>query len=120
MRRLLVLIGVLALLGASPVAAQARAEPLAQAVDGGDTFVPMPPLGVLDTRNGTGTGGKVEPVASGALLDLSAALPASATAVVLNLTGTQPSASTYIRVSPVNYNVPDISNLNLVAGETRA
>ncbi|GGM78103.1 hypothetical protein GCM10011609_12340 [Lentzea pudingi] len=110
-----------ALLGVHPVAAQAAPPaPLAQALDEGNTFVPLPPLRVLDTRNGTGTGGEVEPVTSGLQLDLSAALPASATAVVLNLTGTQPSASTYVRVSPVNYNVPEISSLNLVAGETRA
>lgn len=122
-RLLVVLVGALTLLGLQPVAAQAA--PVAQAaaaaaVDEGTTFVPMPPRRVLDTRNGTGTGGKTEPVQHRVDLDLSAVLPASATAVVLNLTGTQPTASTYIRVSPVEYNLPDISNLNLAVGETRA
>src|SRR5688500_18503307 len=43
------LVGVLALVGVQPLAAQA--EPVAQAVDEGTTFVPMAPLRVLDTRN---------------------------------------------------------------------
>ncbi|MEU0877605.1 hypothetical protein ABZ345_03315 [Lentzea sp. NPDC005914] len=116
--RSVLLVGVLALAGIQPVAAQAA--PAAKAADEGTSFVPMSPRRVLDTRNGTGTGGKVEPVESGLQLDLSAALPASATAVVLNLTGTEPTTATHLRVSPVNYNVPDISSLNLTAGETRA
>ncbi|MDX3657618.1 hypothetical protein PV646_09915 [Streptomyces sp. ID05-26A] len=122
MRRLsVVLVGTLVLVGVQTTAAQAQPAPAAQqAVDEGTTFVPMAPRRVLDTRNGTGNGGSTQPVEHGLQLNLSGTLPATATAVVLNLTGTQPTADTYIRVSPVNYNVPNISNLNLVTGETRA
>ncbi|WP_439662296.1 RCC1-like domain-containing protein [Lentzea sp. HUAS TT2] len=122
MRRLSVMLaGALALAVIQPVTTQAHADPVAQAVaDEGTTFVPMPPRRVLDTRDGTGNGGVAQPVGADQLLDLSGTLPASATAVVLNLTGTQPTSNTHIRVSPTNQNVPDISNLNLVAGETRA
>ncbi|MEU0877604.1 hypothetical protein ABZ345_03310 [Lentzea sp. NPDC005914] len=118
MRRLYLLIGVLALLGVHPVVAQA--EPVASTIGDGYAFVPVAPRRVLDTRNGTGTGGKVEPVSSSVQLDLSAVLPDTAAAVVFNLTGTEPTTPTHIRVSPTDHNVPDISNLNLVAGETRA
>ncbi|MCC8247474.1 RCC1 domain-containing protein [Saccharothrix luteola] len=123
MRRLLALCAaVLVVLGAQPaqadpIAAQADPGPYAQVVDGGLTFVPMAPLRVLDTRDGTGTGGVVGPVGYGGVsVDLTGHLPASATAVVFNLTGTEPSEDTHVGV--LSYVA--ISNLNLKAGETRA
>jgi alpha-tubulin suppressor-like RCC1 family protein len=108
----------LAVVGVQPVTA--NADPVVHTVDDGASFVPLAPLRVLDTRDGTGTGGKVGPIGTGLFLDLSAQLPPSATAVVVNLTGTQPSSATYITVAPSPYYVPDVSNLNLNAGETRA
>lgn len=114
----LVVVVVLAVFGPSP----AQAEPVAvtQAVDEGSTFVPNAPVRVLDTRTGVGTGGVVGPVRHGLFLDLTARLPASTTAVVLNLTGTQPTVDTRVEVSPTDGNLPDIATLHLVAGETRA
>ena len=114
MRRLLLLfVGTLAMFGVPPVVAQA--DPVVQAVDEGNTFVPMAPLRVLDTRTGDG------PLEGYRYLDLSGRVPAEATAVVLNLTGTEPSAATYVGVAPADFGyVGDISNLNLIAGETRA
>src|SRR6266498_2773414 len=118
MRRLVPLLAcALVALLLVPVAAQAN--PAARAYwDPGDSFVPVAPVRVLDTR--VGTGGPAAPVTGGIQLDLSARVPTLATAVVLNLTGTEPTAATYVRVSPTNENVPEISNLNLVPGETRA
>ncbi len=117
--QVLISVCALAVLGAQPVAAQTdpvvQATAAAAVADEGVTFVPLAPRRVLDTR--TGAGG---PVQYRVTLDLSAHVPASATAVVFNLTGTEPTAATYIRVAPEEFNVPDISNLNLGAGETRA
>ena len=47
--------------------------------------------------------------------------PGTVEAVVANITGILPSANTYLSAGPDIYtgNVPDYSNLNLVAGETR-
>ncbi|WP_461119250.1 RCC1 domain-containing protein [Saccharothrix stipae] len=115
----MVVVCALAVLGVHPVAAQAdpvaRGVDAAQVVDEGVTFVPMAPQRVLDTR--TGAGG---PVRYRADLDVSAHVPATATAVVFNLTGTEPTAATYVRAWSEDYNVPNFSNLNLAAGETRA
>jgi alpha-tubulin suppressor-like RCC1 family protein len=81
----------------------------------GSTFTPLSPVRVLDTRT---SGGPVGP-ASAVTLDLAGRLPGNATAVVLNVTGTNPTASTFITVSPSDRIRPTVSNLNLVAGQTR-
>jgi alpha-tubulin suppressor-like RCC1 family protein len=118
-RRMLLLVGcALVVFGLSP--AQAEPVAIAQAVDEGLTFVPTAPVRVLDTRTGVGTGGEIGPIQSGLFLDLTARVPASATTVVLNLTGTQPTVTTRVQVAPTNVNLPDISSLYLVPGETRA
>ena len=106
----------------------AQATPLAHAarsatstvVPAGSLFTPITPLRVLDTRDGTGTGGVVAPVGAEQYIrvNLTGKIPASATAIVLNLTGTNPTSGTYVSVQP-NSNSPS-SNLNLDAGETRA
>lgn len=80
------------------------------------TFVPVSPTRVLDTRNNgapVGPGGAVT-------VDLNTLTPANASAVVLNVTGTQPTAGTYVTVYPAGQARPTASNLNLVAGQTRA
>jgi alpha-tubulin suppressor-like RCC1 family protein len=92
----------------------------------GSTFTPLPPTRVLDTRDGTGTGGVIGPItgppgADGQLnLDLSSAVPASATAVVFNLTATDVTRDTYITVFPSDLRQPLASNLSVAAGETRS
>jgi hypothetical protein len=84
-------------------------------------FVAMVPTRVLDTRVGTGTGGVVAPVGPRQTItvDLSAMVPADATAVVLNVTGTNPTASTHVTVFPAGMQRPLASNLNLVPNQTR-
>ncbi len=50
------------------------------------------------------------------MLDLSEFVPASATAVTLNLTGVEPTANTYVTAWPAGTARPPTSTLNLVAG----
>jgi hypothetical protein len=70
---------------------------------------------VLDTRTGTGPVGAGQTVA----LDLSARVPANATAVVLNVTAVAPTAATFVTVFPHGQARPVASNLNVVAGDVR-
>lgn len=79
------------------------------------TFTPVPPVRVLDTR----TTGPVGP-GGVARLDLTSRVPAGTTTVVLNVTGTEPTAATYVTAYPSGAPRPGTSNLNLVGGETRA
>ncbi|TAL19770.1 MAG: hypothetical protein EPN99_09995, partial [Frankiales bacterium] len=95
----------------------------------GDGFAPIGPGRLLDTREGSG------PVGPGGVLDLqvtgelqqtdggTVSVPADATAVVLNVTGTGGTApSTDVRAypRPATAAVPDSSNLNLSRGQTAA
>ncbi|MDP3713382.1 MAG: hypothetical protein Q8R60_12980 [Mycobacteriales bacterium] len=86
-------------------------------------FVPVAPLRLLDTRDGTGAA--ATPTTAGAFVDLRVAgsrgVPAGALAAVLNLTATSVSAGTDVRAYPSDASsVPTISNLNLSRGATRA
>ncbi len=86
-------------------------------------FLPVTPLRLLDTRNGTGAA--PQPVAAGAPLLLAVAgdrgIPADASAAALNLTATGVRANTYITAYPAGgTQVPTVSNLNLPRGSTRA
>src|SRR5207253_1890206 len=87
----------------------------------GEGFHPVSPVRILDTRDNTGTTGgalgpnsqrKVQITGTGGVPTM------HVSAVVLNLTGTQPSALTYLSVFPSG-SPPLISNLNLNPGETR-
>ncbi|WP_154814162.1 RCC1 domain-containing protein [Actinophytocola xinjiangensis] len=102
---------------------------VAQAEDGRRTAAPaaapapaafavVAPQRVLDTREGLGATGPVGPART-VTVDLSAKVPASATAVVLNVTGTAPTSATFVTVFPAGTARPTASNVNLVAGETR-
>jgi hypothetical protein len=100
-----------------PVAGQRKAPRMAADTETPlSTFIPLAPVRVLDTRN---AGGAVGPGGS-ITLDLQAHTPADAVSVVLNLTGTQPTANTFISVYPAGDSRPISSNLNLSAGQTRA
>ncbi|HET6910782.1 MAG TPA: Ig-like domain repeat protein [Mycobacteriales bacterium] len=89
---------------------------VAQAAGG---FVSEAPNRVLDTRNGTGATG---PVGAGqtVTLDLSQAVPSSATAVALNVTAVNASTSTFVTVWPDGQSRPTASNLNVGVGQTIA
>ncbi len=97
------------------------AEAAVATVTGQSTFVPLSPSRVLDTR--TDLGGHQGVMGSGETFDLTLSIPAEATAVVLNVTATQASTETVIRVYPTPASgaaVPTVSNLNVVAGVTVA
>jgi YVTN family beta-propeller protein len=90
-------------------------------VEGGSSFVPVSPVRLLDTRNGTG--GYDAPVGPGGTISLQVTgvdgVPSSGvTAVVLNVTATDPTASSYVTVYPDGQARPTASNLNFTAGET--
>ncbi|SCE72433.1 Right handed beta helix region [Micromonospora viridifaciens] len=80
----------------------------------GSGFAPAAPVRVLDTREGAGP----MPANSTRTLDLSGRVPANATAAVLNVTVTKPTASGVLTLFPAGSAVPVASNLNFVAGQT--
>ncbi len=84
----------------------------------GDGFVPASPVRVLDTRGGLGAAG---PLAAEATLALSIpGVPADATAVVINVTVTEPDRDGFLTVWPCGPARPLVSNLNFAAGENRS
>jgi alpha-tubulin suppressor-like RCC1 family protein len=103
---------------AAALVAAVPAEPAAVAAEAavGSTYTALSPTRVLDSRSGHG------PIRAGGTItvDLARLVPTSATAVVFNLTGTEPTADTYVTVSPHGQARPVVSNLNLRPGETRA
>lgn len=83
-------------------------------------FVPLSPKRLLDTRDGTG--GNVVPLGPNTSTELVVAgnggVPATrATAVVLNVTAVNPTASGFLTVFPSREPLPPVSNLNFVAGQ---
>ncbi|MEH0820951.1 MULTISPECIES: right-handed parallel beta-helix repeat-containing protein [unclassified Micromonospora] len=79
----------------------------------GSGLKPVTPTRVLDTRTGSPIGGN-----GNLRLDLSAKLPADATAAILNVTVTKPTANGVLKVYPDGSPVPVASNLNFVTGQT--
>jgi hypothetical protein len=79
-------------------------------------FQPLAPQRVLDTRDGTGTT-MARPLEGGEsfVLDLSAKVPASTTAVTLNLTIDDAQANGFVTAYPCG-RPPDASNLNFTPG----
>ena len=125
--RLLVWVPVFVLLSALlglpglPVNPALAATPTA----GQSLYVPLDPVRLLDTREGIG--GRRGAIGPGETYDLRVAdgvqVPASATAVLLNVTATQASSGTDIRVYPTPVDgagPPTVSNLNVTRGVTVA
>jgi hypothetical protein len=81
---------------------------------GTSVFVPVTPGRLIDTREGVA----IE-AATGRQLDLSM-LPASTTAVALNVTVTNPGGAGFVTVHPCGQAVPLASNLNFDADTTIA
>jgi hypothetical protein len=112
MAAVLVSLGTLSVgLSATPAAATSSSGP----------FTPLSPTRLLDTRNGTGA--PQAPVAAGGTVVLTVdgvgGVPATGvSAVVLNVTVTQPTAQGHITVYPDGTTLPTASNLNFVAGES--
>lgn len=83
--------------------------------DRGGGVVATPPTRVTDTRSSGPVpgGGSIE-------VNVSSAVPASATAVILNVTITAPTTSTFVTAWPAGQPQPATSNINVDAGENRA
>lgn len=85
------------------------------------TAVPIPPARLLDTRAGAnacrlGGGGRIDLKVTGV-----GGVPSTGVgAVVLNLTGTNPSGGTYLSAYPTGTTWPGTSSVNLPAGGTAA
>ncbi|MCW2681968.1 MAG: N-acetylmuramoyl-L-alanine amidase, partial [Frankiales bacterium] len=115
---LVVLLGLSGVPGLATTAATAATPAPGQSV-----FVPLEPVRLLDTRDGTG--GAAGPVGAGRTVDLLVAdgvrVPVDATAVVLNVTATSATAPTDVRVYPSSdAPPPTVSNLNVSPGSTVA
>lgn len=91
----------------------------------GSRLLPVAPQRILDTRTGTGASGAVggaqsiDLQVSGRFTDRNGATVNDASAVVLNLTGTEPTAETFVTAYPAGVARPPTSSLNLLRGETR-
>ena len=91
----------------------------------GGTLHPVTPQRVLDTRDGTGLPGHTPArMGPGSVIHLPvttlASLPAGATAVVLNLTSTNATSSSFITAWADGTSQPVASSLNPEAGQTDA
>ncbi len=87
----------------------------ASAREAGSAFTPVAPVRLLDSRTtrAVGPGGTVR-------VPEAVARPATHTAVALNVTATEPSTGGFLTVHPSGTTLPLASNLNVVAGQTRA
>ncbi|WP_329565297.1 PKD domain-containing protein [Kitasatospora sp. NBC_01266] len=86
----------------------------------GSRFTPLTPARLVDTRNGD-TGGKLGPDSTRNIkVAGSGGVPANATAVILNLTGTDATETTHLDVAPSGTSGYGASNLNPVPGQDRA
>ena len=87
-------------------------------------FIPVVPKRLLDTRTGLGTAsGTKSPIAANSSIvvdpvGVGAAPVSGATAVVLNVTATEPATAGYLTVYPCGQEPPNTSNLNFAAGQT--
>jgi len=87
----------------------------------GSDFTPLPPSRLLDTR--LGVGAPVAKVGNDASLALTVAgrggvPPSGVDAVVLNVTATDVTSSSYVTVYPAGASRPTASNLNMGPGQT--
>lgn len=102
------------------------------ATTAGSDYSPYGPVRILDTRTGTGTGGKAGKVAGHGTLKVKVAgagapgnpIPSGVTAVVINLTVTNPTAAGFVTAYPnedpggAGQTAPPTSNVNFASGQT--
>ncbi len=87
-----------------------------------DAFVPLAPARIFDTRDGTGlVGGVPAKIGAGQTVEFQVrgqgGVSASATAVTLNVTALNASATTHLTVFPGGTVAPGVSSLNVVVGQ---
>lgn len=87
-------------------------------------FTPRTPLRIVDTRTQVGLPGAVGPSATATAVTPDEVIEHAGTeALAVNFTGTSPTAGTYLKIWPSGISgigQPNVSNLNLVAGQTAA
>ncbi len=87
-------------------------------VGSGDRFTPLAPKRLFDTRDGVGI--RPGKLAHASPVDIQVAglagVPASASAVVINLTVTEPESPGWMRLTPTGQAAAVTSNVNFVAG----
>ncbi|MFI1647116.1 hypothetical protein ACH4XT_09250 [Streptomyces avidinii] len=90
------------------------------AVSGLGTYKPVTPTRLMDTREGLGVPKAKVGEAGTVTLQVAgtAGIPAGATAVVLNVTATEPTAGSFVSVYPNGTTRTSASNLNFTAGQT--
>jgi predicted esterase len=91
------------------------------ALPSGGRYIPVTPVRTLDTRDGTG--GFAAPVGPGATIDVpmtgrGGVPPAGVSAVAVNVTVTQPSASGFLTIYPTGTARPLAANLNFTPAKT--
>jgi hypothetical protein len=89
----------------------------------GGRYTPVAPARILDTRDGTG--GISGPLGSGSTADVQVSgrggMPSSGvTAVAMNVTVTEPTATGYLTLFPAGSSRPLAANLNFVPGDVAA
>jgi hypothetical protein len=104
-----------------PSADGSSASGLSTAAAQGGEFVPLAPVRLLDTR--AGIGAPTAPLGPGGQLDLQVTgvgpVPGTGiAAVVMNLTGTNTTAASYLTAWPTGQTMQTTSNLNFVAGQS--
>ncbi|MFI8504681.1 N-acetylmuramoyl-L-alanine amidase [Streptomyces sp. NPDC085524] len=84
------------------------------------TFVPVTPNRLMDTRTGLGVRTGKVPGGGAVTLPVTSPEMKNATAVVLNVTATNPTQASYVSVYPGDASAPrpNASNLNFTAGQT--
>lgn len=86
-------------------------------------FTALTPARVLDTRTGNGREGVTTPFGANQSFDIQitgrGGVPSNGvSAVVMNVTVTEPTEPSYLTVWPTGWSVPEISNLNYLPGQT--
>ncbi len=99
----------------APTAGGTRSAQLAGPTYNNEAYTALPPTRLLDTRT---NGETLGPNTSLNLEVIGGSVPASATAVALNVTVTDTTAPSYLTVYPAGEALPLVSNLNWVSGET--
>ena len=90
------------------------------AVDGLGRHRSLSPTRVLDTRNGIGASAKLGTTPLALTIAGTGGVPTGALGVILNMTVTEPSATSYLTAWPTGERMPTASNLNYTPGLTVA
>ncbi len=116
--------GIIAGVGASAITMNAWSVGAAPG-DTDSTFVPIEPCRLFDTRTGEfNVGDRDTPIGEGETHPFQVTgtngdctLPADATAVAVNLTGVGPTADTFLTIFPSGVDLPNVSAVNMTAGQ---